>query len=181
MKKEKKTYAKKTPDPKFINEFQLERQQAINDPIKSNEGDEVKPALAHNLTIKKRAMLKALESALGVVTIAAKSVGISRFQHYTWLKDDPEYLREVQMLDEVVLDFAENKLHTLVQNGDVAATIFLLKTKGKKRGFIERSEIELSKVDVKWDETKTYDIPHEDVTNGEIGSAPTAQRRQDEP
>jgi hypothetical protein len=32
-------------------------------------------------------------------------------------------------------------LFDLVGNKDTAATIFLLKTKGKKRGYIERSEI----------------------------------------
>ncbi len=42
-----------------------------------------------------------------------------------------------------VLDFAESNLKKLEKEGNPAATIFFLKTKGKKRGYIERQEIEL--------------------------------------
>ena len=41
----------------------------------------------------------------------------------------------------MALDFAESQLHKQIQNGEVSSTIFYLKTKGKKRGYIERQEI----------------------------------------
>ena len=44
-------------------------------------------------------------------------------------------------LQNVALDFAETKLHQRIQEGSDAATIFYLKTKGKARGYIERTEI----------------------------------------
>ena len=90
---------------------------------------------------RKKAMLAALEKSLGVVTTAARQVGIERTTHYNWLKEDEEYKRAVESLDDVALDFAESKLHSLIQNEDTAATIFYLKTKGKKRGYIERQEV----------------------------------------
>ena len=90
--------------------------------------------------IKKRAMLKALEDALGVVTMACRTVGIDRTTHYGWLKDDEAYRLAVADLKEVALDFAESKLHQSIRNGSDTATIFYLKTQGKKRGYIERSE-----------------------------------------
>lgn len=103
-------------------------------------------------------MLQALESALTIVTVACKQVGISRTTHYEWMKTDPDYYQAVMDLEDVVLDFAESKLHALVQNGDTASTIFLLKTKGKRRGYIERAELELSKgINIEWQETRTYD------------------------
>lgn len=86
-------------------------------------------------------MLLALEKTLGVVTRAAKKAGVGRSTHYLWMNEDEEYRTAVEELSEVVLDFAEEKLHGLVKKGDTAATIFLLKTKGKKRGYIERQEI----------------------------------------
>jgi hypothetical protein len=43
-----------------------------------------------NPTLKK-AMIKALEQSLGVVTTAAKIAGIDRSTHYEWLKTDEDY------------------------------------------------------------------------------------------
>lgn len=94
--------------------------------------------------LKKKAMLEALEKTLGVVTTAAKIVGIERTTHYKWMESDNEYKEKVQDLQDVVLDFAESALHKMIENHNPAATLFLLKTKGKKRGYIERQEIEHS-------------------------------------
>ena len=94
-----------------------------------------------NLTPKKELMLEALKKSLGIVTTACQNVGISRVTHYEWLNTDPEYKRQVEALDDVVLDFAESKLHQSINNGSDTATIFFLKTKGKKRGYIEKQEI----------------------------------------
>ena len=94
-----------------------------------------------NLTLKKAAMLEALEKSLGIVTSAAKSVGIRRETHYAWLNEDAEYKEKVNSLSDVALDFAESQLHKQIQNGEVSSTIFYLKTKGKKRGYIESQRI----------------------------------------
>ncbi len=90
---------------------------------------------------RKKAMIQALEKSLGVVTTAARQVGIERTTHYVWMKEDAEYKEAVQSIEDIALDFVETKLHTLIQNEDTAATIFYLKTKGKKRGYIERQEL----------------------------------------
>src|ERR1041385_1325625 len=90
---------------------------------------------------KKAAMIEALTKHLGVVTDAVKDVGIARCTHYLWMNNDEQYRQAVEETGEVLLDFAEAKLFDLVKEKDTAATIFLLKTKGKKRGYIERSEI----------------------------------------
>ena len=87
-------------------------------------------------------MLEALEKAMGVVTTAAKMVGIERTTHYLWMREDKEYKEAVEDLQNVVLDFAESALYKMVENHNPAATLFLLKTKGKKRGYVERQEIE---------------------------------------
>lgn len=96
---------------------------------------------ADSIAKHKVAMLEALEKTLGVVTSAAKMVGIDRTTHYGWLKDDPEYAAAVLDTGDVALDYAETQLHKQIGEGQPASTIFYLKTKGKKRGYIERSEI----------------------------------------
>lgn len=92
---------------------------------------------------KKRAMLTALERSLGVVSSACKQVGISRWTHYDWLKKDDDYAKEVNAINEHAVDFVESNLYKLIKNGNASATIFFLKTKGKKRGYIETQELQV--------------------------------------
>tara|TARA_R100000231_G_scaffold119404_1_gene89493 strand:- start:45 stop:392 length:348 start_codon:yes stop_codon:yes gene_type:complete len=96
-------------------------------------------------TVKgKLAMLEALEQSLGVVTTACKMVGIERKTHYNWLEEDEDYKTAVKSIDDVAIDFAESQLHKQIKKGSTSATVFYLKTKGKKRGYVERQEHELS-------------------------------------
>jgi hypothetical protein len=97
-----------------------------------------------NTDITKKAMLEALEKSLGIVTSACKSVDISRETHYRWLREDAEYKAAVDSLSDVALDFAESQLHKQIKEGNSTATIFFLKTKGKKRGYVERQELDVS-------------------------------------
>jgi hypothetical protein len=92
----------------------------------------------------KKAMLDALEKSLGVVTSAAKTVGVGRTTHYLWMQEDKEYKAAVDELSDVAIDFAESQLHKQIKDGNSTATIFFLKTKGKKRGYVERQELDVS-------------------------------------
>jgi len=114
-----------------------------------------------NSTLKK-AMVEALEKTLGIVTTAAKMVGIDRTTHYLWLKEDETYKEAVEGINDMAIDFAESQLNVLMQGathevvtnrGDIveikdapnpSSIIFYLKTKGKKRGYVEKQEVELS-------------------------------------
>ncbi len=92
----------------------------------------------------KKAMLEALDASLGIVSTAAKKANVGRTTHYRWMEEDQEYKKAVNQIQDSVLDFAESHLYKLVKEGNPAATIFFLKTKGKKRGYIERQEIEVT-------------------------------------
>lgn len=91
---------------------------------------------------RKKDMVEALERSLGIVSTACQKVGISRQTHYNWMEKDEEYKKEVESVAESVIDFAESHLFKLVKEGNPAATIFFLKTKGKGRGYVERQEVE---------------------------------------
>jgi len=97
--------------------------------------------------IKKEALLNALEQALGVVTVACKKADIPRSTYYKWLKDDEEFRNQVKEIENVALDFAESQLHKQISDNSTAATIFYLKTKGKTRGYTERSELDITSGD----------------------------------
>ena len=98
---------------------------------------------------------------MGIVTNAAKEVGIHRSTHYDWMEADPDYKQAVDSLQDIAIDFAESKLFekingVAVKKGETddgediiynvppsdTAIIFYLKTKAKKRGYIERQEID---------------------------------------
>jgi hypothetical protein len=87
-------------------------------------------------------MIEALEKSLGVVTSACKQVGIARQTHYEWYSEDADYKAAVDSIADVAIDFAESQLHKQIKEGNSTATIFFLKTKGKKRGYVERQEID---------------------------------------
>jgi hypothetical protein len=57
------------------------------------------------------------------------------------MKEDPEYRRAVTSLEGMALDLAESQLHGQILEGNTAAIIFFLKTKGKIRGYVERNEV----------------------------------------
>ena len=97
--------------------------------------------------IKKEAILSALENSLGVVTVACKSVDIPRSTYYKWLNEDEKFAEQVKDIENIALDFGESQLHKQIGLGNTSATIFFLKTKGKKRGYIERSELDLTSGD----------------------------------
>jgi hypothetical protein len=89
---------------------------------------------------KKQAMLSALEATLGVVTPACKSAGVDRATHYRWMKSDKKYREQVENIADIALDFAESRLHGKIREGDTASILFYLKTKGKSRGYVEKTE-----------------------------------------
>lgn len=93
---------------------------------------------------RKKAVLEALEKSLGIVTTACRSVEIDRSTFYRWLKEDKEFAKAVIDIEDVALDFAESQLHKQIKDGIPASTIFYLKTKGKRRGYIEKQEFDHS-------------------------------------
>lgn len=92
--------------------------------------------------ILKANLLESLEKALGVVTTACKTAGCSRETFYKYCREDEEFKAKVEDISNITLDFAESQLHKQIMDGNTTATIFYLKTKGKNRGYVERSEVQ---------------------------------------
>ena len=100
--------------------------------------------MATKTNILKGNLLEALEQSLGVVTTACKIVDCNRSTFYKYYNNDPKFRESVDELQNMTLDFAESQLHKQIQDGNTTATIFYLKTKGKRRGYIERREVEMT-------------------------------------
>ena len=90
---------------------------------------------------------------MGNISKACAALSIGRCAHYEFLEKYEDYRQEFNYVQEDILDFVEQKLlqkinGILVQGKkdiyeippDTIACIFYLKTKGKHRGYIERTE-----------------------------------------
>ena len=88
----------------------------------------------------KKRLLIALEKSFGVVTDACKTAKISRDTFYRYCNEDPKFKAAVDAMEEIAIDFVESALYKQVKEGIPSSTIFFLKTKGRKRGYIERTE-----------------------------------------
>ena len=93
--------------------------------------------------ITKEAFIIAYKENFGNITISCESAGVSRSSYNVWVKNDPEFAKKLAEIEpeEIMLDFGEHKLMERIAKGDTLATMFLLKTKGKRRGYIERQEV----------------------------------------
>jgi len=96
----------------------------------------------HNL--KKDTLLQALENSLGIVSTACNRSGISRSSFYKWYKEDEEFRKKVDEIDNVKLDYVETKLFKNIENEKEKSIIFYLQHKGHKRGYVQRQNINLT-------------------------------------
>jgi hypothetical protein len=94
--------------------------------------------------VSKETLLEALEKSLGIVTEACEKSGLSRTQHYKWYKEDDDYKKAVDSIENKFIDFAETHLKKQIENGSTQATTFFLRTRGRRRGYNEKQEIDLT-------------------------------------
>ena len=93
--------------------------------------------------IAKEAFIIAYKENFGNITISCEAAGVGRNQYKSWLANDPEFAQRLAEIEpeEIMLDFGEQKLMERISRGDTLATMFLLKTRGKRRGYVERQEV----------------------------------------
>lgn len=101
--------------------------------------------MAYNkIAYNKNQLLLALEKTLGIISVACKTCNISRKSFYNYLEADKEFAEKVRAIEETQADFVESQLLKAIKNDDTTAIIFYLKTKGRKRGYTERQELDLT-------------------------------------
>ncbi len=99
----------------------------------------------HKRKCSQKQVIDALIAADGAITIAAKRLGTS-YRHLKKYIDANDKLTEVlHGIEESNLDAAESALFAAIREGNVTATIFYLKTKGKGRGYVEHDKQDISK------------------------------------
>ena len=87
-------------------------------------------------------MIKAVIDCDGNLTAAAKYLQVARSTIYRRSEKNRKLAKAMDESKESMLDVAEGKLHEAVRAGDAWAICFYLKTQGKRRGYVERQEIQ---------------------------------------
>lgn len=90
----------------------------------------------------KSMVLETLRKCLGVISMACRKVGVSRAQFYKWKEVDAEFAEAVENIVEEQKDFVESKLLENINKNDTQSIVFYLKTKGRDRGYTERSVVQ---------------------------------------
>ncbi len=86
-------------------------------------------------------MIEALREKHGNLSASARFLGCSRDTIRRYIKIYPTVKAVADEERETLIDFAENQLFKQVQEGNITAIIFTLKTIGKHRGYVERQEV----------------------------------------
>lgn len=89
-----------------------------------------------------------LEQTKGLPALAAERLGCSVSTLYNYADRYPEVKEAMTHQREKRLDIAEGQLWTMINAGNLAATIFYLKCHGRSRGYIERQNIEVTAEDL---------------------------------
>lgn len=123
--------------------------------------DAVKKRKQNGKRPSKELFRKVCEANAGIIGDVASALRVRRSTVYMWCSKYPEFRQALDDARETFLDLAESNLRKLVagvpaietdENGNKrfagwierpseTAIIFTLKTRGKSRGYVERSEI----------------------------------------
>jgi hypothetical protein len=91
---------------------------------------------------QKAAFLKLYPKLRCNITATAARVRIDRGTFYDWQKNDEDFAAAAADAFESLIDHVEDKLHKLINSMEPSAVYFFLKTRAKKRGYIEKTEFE---------------------------------------
>ena len=75
------------------------------------------------------------------VTDTCAEMGFSRTHFYRLKKKHNKLEQGIKDADESMIDIAESELMKLIKSGNLVATMFFLKTKGKSRGYTMNLDI----------------------------------------
>lgn len=82
----------------------------------------------------------AIKKARGLLSAAAEALGVDRRTVYRAIERWPDLQAVVEEARERMTDLAEASLYQKVTAGEPWAVQFYLKTQGKHRGYVERTE-----------------------------------------
>tara|TARA_R100001086_G_scaffold248844_1_gene186747 strand:+ start:156 stop:542 length:387 start_codon:yes stop_codon:yes gene_type:complete len=127
--------------------------------------------MSNNIKIDKEALKQAIKRYKGNVSEIAESLSVSRQTVYNYLKEDEDMWSLLTDARENIIDFAESKLLKLIEQENAQVIMFTLKTLGKNRGYVEKSEIDQTQKTINIIEVPkldAYEPTIDEITDSEI-------------
>ena len=91
---------------------------------------------------KKEALALAILSHPESLKKALEEADVSRSTYYSWKKNDPEFVKRLENLEDMQFDFVHGKFMEKIAAGDTKCILFYLETKGRKLGYSKKKEVE---------------------------------------
>ena len=104
------------------------------------------PKKTNKDTLKKN-LIQAMQNSRGVIKTACEIVGCSRQTYYDFMKGDTEFKNAIDDCKEIAYDFVVSKLYENIEKGKETSIIFFLKTQGKHKGWVEKTQWDLTSND----------------------------------
>ena len=92
-------------------------------------------------------VVQAVRGSGGILSHIANKLGVSRPTLWAYVKKWPEVAQAIEDERESVLDLGETELIKAVKRQESWAICFLLKCQGKKRGWVEKQQMDHSSSD----------------------------------
>jgi hypothetical protein len=85
----------------------------------------------------KKKLLDALVNNRGLVHPSCREAGLSYNTYYNYYRNDPDFKKIVDEINNINLDFVESKLYEKIEEGNERLIVFYLQYKGRKRGYTQ--------------------------------------------
>ncbi len=87
----------------------------------------------NRIFVQQKRVIELYERNNGNISKICKSVGISRFTYYDWLKKYPDFAEKIKAEEENLINFAESQLMVNISKGKEASLFFFLVNRKPER------------------------------------------------
>ena len=89
-------------------------------------------------------ILEAIKGSYGIISNIANKLGCEWHTAKRHIEAYPSCIEAIKAEEETGIDNAENKMYDLINSADPQMIRYFLSTKGKRRGYTEKQEIEMT-------------------------------------
>jgi hypothetical protein len=114
---------------------------------RANEEVDVRQAINDQLDRMETGLGEAIVESRGIVSKIARALDMSVGSIYYQIRQRPTMQALMRECREKIIDTAEDNIFHKVETGDYHASVFIVKTLGKDRGYAERRELDVVRSD----------------------------------